>query len=112
MGITVCNYSQDVRVGGKFVVIQPLVGDDGVVAFSDILRDDQHRDIVARWRQSGRPGCPEGRIQVAGGGWWRLTDEVLVLYGQSMAYGRYDRAWLQNRLSPGQVFHERAIVCQ
>lgn len=110
MPITVCNYIENPGAGGKFVVLfRSDADEDGAVAFSDFTRDSQHRHIVARWEKARASTLPAAGMRVAGGGWWKLEGECLVLFGQSVDYGPFDRKWLQDRLRPGMVMRETAI---
>lgn len=110
MPLVVCDYIASVASGGKFVLLVPRDGGDGgVAAFSDFSRDFQHRDIVSRWERGRGATVAASGMRVAGGGWWKYENDLLILYGQSAAYGRFDPAWLRERLRPGMVRHERAI---
>ncbi len=110
MPAIVANYIRNPSAGGKFVVLMPLDGADGVVALSDFSRDFQHRDIVTRWEEGRKSSLSALGLRVAGGGWWKYeASGLLVLYGQSGAYGRFDRAWLRENLRPGMVGRETRI---
>lgn len=107
---TVCNYIRNPGSGGKFVVL--VSRDDtesGVAVFSDFSRDFQHRDIVDRWEAGRKATVAASGLRMAGGGWWKLEDDLLVVYGQSAAYGRFDPAWLRARLRPGMVMSETRV---
>lgn len=110
MPTTVCNYILNADSGGKFVVIvSPDESDSGIVAFSDFSRDFQHRDIVRRWEKAvGATLAGQGR-RVAGGGWWKYEGDMLILYGQSADFGRFDPQWLRERLRPGMIHRETSI---
>lgn len=110
MAITVANYIVDPGIGGKFVVL--ALRDDpaeGMVLFSDFSRDFQHHDIVRRWEEGHKASVHAAGYRVAGGGWWKLEGDMLVLYGQSAAYGRFDPTWVRERLQPGMVLHEARL---
>lgn len=111
MGLTVVNFIRNPDVGGKFVVLLPRAGgDDGMLVLSDFHRDFQHVDIVARWEVTHHATLAAAGLRVAGGGWWKYEGGgLLVLYGQSAAYGRFDPAWLRPRVAPGMIGHEEKI---
>lgn len=110
MPVTVCNYIRNPASGGKFVVFLPGDGSDaGVLALSDFTRDFQHYDIVRRWENVMKTTLAGQGLRVAGGGWWKYEGDMLILYGQSAAYGRFDPAWLRERLTPGMILHETRI---
>lgn len=110
MPITVCNFILDVRAGGKFVVLLPRSDElEGIVAFSDFTRDFQHRHIVERWEKAEGGSLSSRGLRVAGGGWWKLEGDVLILYGQSADFGPFDRPWLRQRFAPGMLAGERAV---
>lgn len=109
MPVTVCNYIINKASGGKFVVLVPDGEGDGVVALSDFSRDFQHRDIVRRWEKASGGALPEKGMRVAGGGWWKYEGDLLILYGQSADYGRFDPVWVRERLKPGMVDCETKI---
>lgn len=110
MPVTVCNYIRQVGSGGKFVVLRPKGADDpGIVVFSDFSQDFQHRYIVERWERDNKTSLAGAGLVVAGGGWWIYKEPMLVLYGQSAAYGRFDPAWLRERLSAGMVLNETLL---
>ena len=108
--LTVCSYIKNPGSGGKFVVIVSREDpDSGVAVFSDFTRDFQHRDIVARWEAGRKATVAASGMRLAGGGWWKLEGDLLVVYGQSAAYGRFDPAWLRERMRPGMVLNESRI---
>lgn len=110
MPVKVVNYARNQQGGGKFVVlVNRDDGDSGLALFSDFTRDFQHADIVRRWRQSENASPEQAGLRIAGGGWWKVEDGILILYGQSAAYGRFDPDWLRSRIVPGTVFHEAKI---
>lgn len=110
MPITVCNYVKNVAAGGKFVALAFRDAREGsIVVFSDFSRDSQHRHIVSRWEKGRGATLPASGMRVAGGGWWKLEEGILILYGQSVDYGPFDREWLRERLRPGMVFHETDV---
>ena len=39
--------------------------------------------------------APSG-VKIAGGGWFRLEGKMLLLYGQSRAYGKFDPGWFNH----------------
>ena len=91
MPVTVCNYILHPGSGGKFVVLVPVDGsEDGIIAFSDFSRDFQHRDIVRRWEKAAGGTAAEQGMRVAGGGWWKFEGDLLILYGQSADFGRFN----------------------
>lgn len=108
--LTISNYIKSPDSGGKFVVIVSRDDPDfGVIVFSDFTRDFQHRDIVRRWEAGRKATVTASGLRMAGGGWWKLEGGLLVVYGQSAAYGRFDPAWLRARLQPGMVLNETRI---
>lgn len=110
MPAVVCNFIVNPGAGGKFVVLTKKGGDDGVIIFSDFTRDFMHRDIVDRWKRERGGGHGADGLVVSGGGWWRFENEgLLVLYGRSAAYGRFDPEWVRNMLRPGMVMRETRI---
>lgn len=110
MPVDVVNYAKSQKAGGKFVVFQRRDdGDSGLMLFSDFNQDFQHADIVRRWRRATGTTPDDDRFRVAGGGWWKVEGDMLVLYGQSAAYGRFDPEWVRGRLTAGAVFHEARI---
>lgn len=111
MPINVINYAKSIQAGGKFVVLRRRADADfGVILFSDFTQDFQHADIVRRWQRATGTSPQEAGCHIAGGGWWKMEEGgVLVLYGQSAAYGRFDRGWLKGRLPTEQIFHESRI---
>lgn len=110
MPATVRNFARSAGAGGKFIVLRKKDNpDDGIVVFSDFTRDFQHYDILVRWRQTGGTTLESSGLRVDGGGWWKTEGSVLVVYGQSAAYGRFDPSWLRPRLLPGMLFAETAV---
>ena len=111
MPIAISNFIIKPDAGGKFVVMVSAAKDGpAVLAFSDFSRDFQHHDIVQRWlRGHNNASFADLGMRVAGGGWWKLEGDLLVVYGQSAAYGRFDPAWLRERLRPGMVLNESRI---
>ncbi len=110
MPATVCSYVKTSGSGGKFIVLVNRDDpDSGVIVFSDFTLDFQHYDILARWRQTNNTTLDASNLSVAGGGWWKIEDAMLILYGQSAAFGRFDPAWVRERLSPGMFLTETKI---
>lgn len=112
MPMAVASYVRQRDAGGKFVVLAPKGGGEGgVFVLSDFSRDGQHAHILARWREAAGGAVPPD-LRVAGGGWWKYVPDAerLVLYGQSAAYGPYDRDHLRRHLVPGSVMGEREII--
>ena len=110
MPVTVCSFIKVTNSGGKFIVLRdPDNDDNGIVVLSDFMRDFQHRDILSRWREANKTTPEKSGLRVAGGGWWKLENALLVLYGQSAAYGRFDPQWLRQHIQPGSVLTESAI---
>lgn len=110
MPAIVCNYAKTYGSGGKFIVL--LRQDDpesGVLVFSDFTLDFQHHDILMRWQRANRTTLPAAGLSMAGGGWWKLEDGMLILYGRSAAYGRFDPVWVRERLAPGMFLTETKI---
>ena len=108
--LTVCNHIKSAGTGGKFVILVSATdAGDGVLVLSDFTRDFQHRDIVARWERGAGASVAASGLRIAGGGWWKMEGDTLVLYGQSAAYGRFDPDWLRQRLTPGTVLQERTV---
>lgn len=113
MPVTVVNFVRRVDAGGKFVLLRSRTDPDaGVLAFSDFTRDSQHRDIVDRWRSVLDAGGAGTDFRPSGGGWWKFdsNEGTLLLYGQSAAYGRYQREWLEDHLPRGPVMGETRLV--
>lgn len=110
MPLGIVNYILHPSSGGKFVVLRDESdSDSGVVVFSDFTRDFQHHDIVVRWQERNGVAVEGAGFRVAGGGWWKLEGDLLVLYGQSAAYGRFDPVWLRSLLVPGTILTESRI---
>jgi hypothetical protein len=108
--MTVRNYVKSSGSGGKFIVLANRSDpDDGVIVFSDFTLDFQHHDILMRWQQTNKTTPEASGLSVAGGGWWTLENGMLILYGQSAAYGRFDPAWVRERLAPGMFLTETRI---
>ncbi len=111
MPVTVCNYVKSAQSGGKFIALRDQADpDSGILVFSDFTRDFQHHDILMRWQKSRGVATPQAAgLAVAGGGWWKLEGDMLVIYGQSAAYGRFEPAWIRERLKPGDFLTETRI---
>lgn len=110
MPVTVCSYIRTAGQGGKFIVLQEQADpDSGILVFSDFTRDFQHYDILMRWQQGRGATAPAAGLRVAGGGWWKMEGDMLVVYGQSAAYGRFDPDWVRERLQPGMLLTEARI---
>lgn len=110
MSLEIVSYVTNPGSGGKFVVL--VVQDDpesGIMLFSDFTRDFQHHDIVRRWEQARGASVESSGYRVSGGGWWRLEDGMLILYGQSAAYGRFDPNWVRPRVTAGTIMTENRI---
>jgi hypothetical protein len=105
MSITVFDFSRQAAAKGKFVVLRKTKGaGDGIVLFSDFSQDSQHVDILRRWERTHSTSLAAAGMVTAGGGWWkRIGTTTIVLYGSSAAFGRFDRAWLRERLTPADV---------
>lgn len=113
MPVDIVNYAKSQQAGGKFVVLRNTAdADSGLLLFSDFNTDFQHADIVRRWTRLTGMTPDQAGLRIAGGGWWRVDETLLVLYGQSAAYGRFDAGWLRGRVEPGSVFHEARIDVQ
>lgn len=103
MSITIFDFSRQTAAKGKFVVLRTVKeAGDGIVLFSDFSQDSQHVDILRRWERTHSTSLAAAGMVTAGGGWWKKVGATtLVLYGSSAAFGRFDRAWLRQRLTPG-----------
>ncbi len=113
MPVTVHNFVRSTASGGKFVVLKNTRdGESGAFLISDFSVDSQHMDIVRRFERGTGLSLRDHGLAVRGGGWWKLDDGRLVLYGRSAAYGRFDPDWLRDRLEPGTVTGERTIVIE
>lgn len=109
MPLEIVNYITAPDARGKFVtLVSREDSDDGIILFSDFTQDFQHADIVRRWRATA-PAALAANHKVTGGGWWRMENATLVLYGQSSAYGRFDPAWIRSRLKAGSVLTESRV---
>lgn len=111
MPVTVCNFVKNAGQGGKFIVLlEEADSDAGIIVFSDFTLDFQHNDILARWRR-GRGGETPAALgfRLAGGGWWKMEGDMLVVYGQSAAFGRFEPAWVRARLRPGMFLTEATV---
>lgn len=108
--MTVRNYAKTPGSGGKFIVlVRKDAPEDGELVFSDFTLDFQHHDILMRWQRTNGATAEAAGLRVAGGGWWKLEDGMLILYGQSAAYGRFDPSWIRGRLAPGMFMTETEI---
>lgn len=110
MALTVANYIASAGAGGKFVVlVDAKDAEDGVLALSDFTKDFQHADIVRRWERANKTSVAEAGYRVDGGGWWKIEGGLLILYGQSAAYGRFRPDWLRPKIQAGMVANETAV---
>lgn len=111
MPVVVANFIRVPHAGGKFVVLRPGEGEeDGIILFSDFTRDSQHFDIVRRWEAGAGTSIAAAGLRTAGGGWWKYeTPSLLVLYGRSAAFGRFDAAWVRDNLRPGMTGTETRL---
>lgn len=125
MPVVVANFIRNPHAGGKFVILRSRMKgegkgegegggdedeDDGVVLFSDFTRDSQHVDLVRRWETGNKTTLAAAGLKPCGGGWWKYeTPSLLVLYGRSAAFGRFDAAWLRDCLTPGMVGAETRL---
>lgn len=110
MPVTVVNYAKTAGSGGKFIVlVRKDAPEDGIMVFSDFTRDFQHHDILMRWQRASTVPPDAAGLRVDGGGWWKMEGDMLVIYGQSAAYGRFDPDWVRARLVPGMFMTEARI---
>ena len=114
MPLQVLNFVQTRSAGGKFVVLKKCDDPErGLILFSDFSRDSQHADIVRRWEKTSHTTLAASGLKTFGGGWWAMGDGgILKLYGQSAAYGHFDRIWVGKHLRSGSVFNEEKILIE
>lgn len=110
MPMTVVNYVKTPQAKGKFILLRkPDDEQRGILVFSDFTLDSQHYDILSRWQRTNNTTLADSGLSVRGGGWWRVEDSKLILYGQSAAFGRFDSVWVRDRMRPGMFMTETGV---
>lgn len=107
------------ELNGKFV--QLLYQGRHLIALGDIETYPYHAHLAeglseqlglfgGDWEALPDLFRPPSGVTIAGGGWFRLEGEVLLLCGQSRAYGKFDPAWFNHAGIADRVHGYEVVV--